>query len=257
MKFKLEIDKAEYIPIGNSWNGSTYLNHSWRFYHNNSSGTAVTIEGKRIPLSPQRCQILSPGTLFITDQSRNVTQFYVHFSVVPPYDPAQPGLFEIPFDGMLRDLIESAKHNMSKSDLHHFTPRGLSLVSSICCYAFAKLPDTVFEPAKLDRRIQLSMRKMEQSPQLPHTIEKLAQEAGLCRAAFIRLFKSQTGRTPYALLSEFRITEAKELLAFSDTPIDIISQKTGYRDRFHFSRQFKSKTGQSPAAYRKRSQTPR
>lgn len=255
MDFKLEIEKAEYRPIGNSWDGNTYLNQSWRFYHNDSTGTAVKANGKEYPFSPERCQLIAPGTLFGTQQERDVSQFYVHFTISPNQAAAKPGVYEIDFDRTLNDLITTATQNMSNSDTSLFSARGLSLVSSICGYAFAQLPDSVFNPTKFDARIQEAMTQMESAPHQAHNIEDMARDLGLCRSAFIRLFKSQTGTSPYALLSEFRMTLAKELLAFGDESIETISQTTGFRDRFHFSRIFKKKTGTSPARFRKERRT--
>ncbi len=251
MEFKLEIEKAEYRPIGNSWDGNTYLNQNWRFYHNDSTGSSAKANGTEYPFIPNRCQMIAPGTLFVTEQKKDITQFYAHFTISPNQTVAKPGVYEIDFDKSLQALLNAATQNMSKSDSSLFSDRGLSLVSSVCGYAFAQLPDSVFSPTKFDPRIQEAMTKMESAPHLAHSIEDMARELGLCRSAFIRLFKSQTGTSPYALLSEFRMTLAKELLAFGDESIETISQSTGFRDRFHFSRIFKQKTGTSPARFRK------
>lgn len=255
MHFKLEIEKAEFRPIGKSWDGNTYLSQNWRFYHNESPGTAIIIDGKKYIFTPNKCQIIAPGTLFLTEQKRDVTQLYSHFSVAPTRAISQRGLYEIEYDSILQSLVSNATQNMLKSDPSFFSGKGLSLMSSICSYAISQLPDEIFSPPKIDPRIQQAMTEMEANPHLPHNIESIAQKLGFSRSAFIRLFKIQTGTSPYSLLSDFRMTLAKEKLAFSDEAIESISQATGFRDRFHFSRFFKQRIGISPARYRKGEKT--
>lgn len=65
-----------------------------------------------------------------------------------------------------------------------------------------------------------------------------------------RLFKTQFGFGINNYLLQLRITHAKQLLRFSDLPIEAIGQKCGMNDANYFSRMFKKIEGITPGEYR-------
>ena len=65
-------------------------------------------------------------------------------------------------------------------------------------------------------------------------------------------FKQVTGLSPREFITNQRVDRAKELLMFSDLPIQVIAQKSGYQDPFYFSRLFKDREGVSPRRFRER-----
>jgi AraC-like DNA-binding protein len=84
----------------------------------------------------------------------------------------------------------------------------------------------------------------------PVRVAALAREASLSPAYFGELFKSQTGCSPRDYLHLLRIHRACQLLAASTLSIKEIATRVGYRDPFHFSRQFKAFQGLAPSDYR-------
>ncbi len=81
-------------------------------------------------------------------------------------------------------------------------------------------------------------------------IQELARNFHVSQYSFIRLFKKQTGLTPYEFLLKTRITEAKILLEQGDSTIDQISQLVGFNNQNNFIRKFKLLTGTTPLKYR-------
>jgi transcriptional regulator GlxA family with amidase domain len=69
--------------------------------------------------------------------------------------------------------------------------------------------------------------------------------------AFIRLFSSQIGKPPQQYYREKRIERACWLLNNSKASIEQIANETGFVDRYHFSKVFKTSTGETPASYRR------
>ena len=70
--------------------------------------------------------------------------------------------------------------------------------------------------------------------------------------AFIRLFRSEVGRSPQAWYMRRRIEEACRLLHHSDLSIEQIAERTGFCDRGHFTRVFRTLRRIGPATFRKR-----
>lgn len=82
-------------------------------------------------------------------------------------------------------------------------------------------------------------------------VGELAEKFGMERRRFSYLFEQLTGLSPIEYLTEYRMSQAKELLTTTDFSIVKIAEKVGYMDSFYFSRVFKKKTSLSPSLYRK------
>jgi|GEM_PF-1281885 len=82
-------------------------------------------------------------------------------------------------------------------------------------------------------------------------IEKLAAKNYMTKATLIRIFKAQTGTTPYHYQRKLRLKRAALMLAYTEKNIKEITFETGYSNTSAFSSQFRKEYGASPADYRK------
>ncbi|MFO7637035.1 MAG: AraC family transcriptional regulator [Clostridia bacterium] len=80
--------------------------------------------------------------------------------------------------------------------------------------------------------------------------KELAEVLNLSETRFHYFFKDIMGVSPMAYVQALRLQKAQWLLDTTDQTIGQIARLVGYSDTFHFSRQFKKKTGRSPSAYR-------
>ncbi|MBN2710976.1 MAG: helix-turn-helix transcriptional regulator [Planctomycetes bacterium] len=81
-------------------------------------------------------------------------------------------------------------------------------------------------------------------------VEKLAREFHYSTDHFSRVFRKVKGIAPGDFIINCRMESARELLTMSSMPIGQIAELLGYNDIYHFSKQFKDKTGISPSHYR-------
>lgn len=86
----------------------------------------------------------------------------------------------------------------------------------------------------------------------PLDIASLARKAGLPRATFGRRFRAQTGMSPMSYRNALKIEAAKNLLRTTSLSLAEIATRLGYCDAYHFGRNFKQATGQSPGRFRRR-----
>jgi len=86
------------------------------------------------------------------------------------------------------------------------------------------------------------------------SLEELAESIGVSRSYLSRIFKMDTGISPWDYLNRFRIQKAKELLLLTDESITAVAADVGYEDASYFSRVFLELAGCSPRAYRQQAQ---
>ena len=85
-------------------------------------------------------------------------------------------------------------------------------------------------------------------------MEDIADNCGLNRSYFGKIFKEALGRTPQEFLLNYRMTKAAELLKLTALSIGDISKAVGYDNQLHFSRAFKNINHISPREWRNKNQ---
>lgn len=84
----------------------------------------------------------------------------------------------------------------------------------------------------------------------PLSLERLAEEAGVSRFHFVRLFKERVGVTPHRYLIKIRMDAAASLLTGTNLSILDIALECGYQSQAHFSTAFQRHFSHSPSSYR-------
>jgi AraC-like DNA-binding protein/quercetin dioxygenase-like cupin family protein len=84
------------------------------------------------------------------------------------------------------------------------------------------------------------------------SLEEVAGKVSMSEEAFCRFFKKLNHRTFFEFLNEYRVMHACKL--FSDAHLNIadVSFESGFNNMSHFNKQFKTVTGETPTAYRKK-----
>lgn len=84
------------------------------------------------------------------------------------------------------------------------------------------------------------------------TVQDVADYLHISRSYLFTLFKQQLDTSPQKFLTAAKISNARELLARTDVPVNNISASCGYHNPFAFSRAFKKETGMTPSEYREK-----
>ncbi len=100
------------------------------------------------------------------------------------------------------------------------------------------------------QKVILVADAMRRSSDSDWNFQKTANEMNISLAHFRRIFRQLTGVAPQHYLNEIRLSKAATLLRETNEPIKLIADKSGFKDRFYFSRRFKQQFNISPAAYR-------
>lgn len=83
------------------------------------------------------------------------------------------------------------------------------------------------------------------------TVESISEDLGYSKEYLSRKYKESYNISIYKKIVDLRISKAKELLIqYPTMDIQIVGEKVGYDDRYHFSKLFKQRTSYSPSDYR-------
>ena len=104
-------------------------------------------------------------------------------------------------------------------------------------------------PHKLRRALEFISDKLEQQQGI--ALEVVAQEVGMSRYHFSRVFKESMGLSPINYIVRQRIERAKKLLAETDLPIADIALQAGFSGQSHFTTFFSKLVGLTPRSFRR------
>lgn len=104
--------------------------------------------------------------------------------------------------------------------------------------------------AQHDPAVGLALALLHQDVAHPWTVEGLAAQVSVSRAALGRRFTALLGEPPMSYLAGWRLALAADLLVSSDATVASIARQVGYGTPFSLSAAFKRVYGVSPQQYR-------
>lgn len=218
----------------------------------------LLVGSEQILTKPGACIFYRPGTPQWFHSEGNVVHNWAHLS---PSFCADLERYNIPQDALLypRDCsfisdifrlleLEYFSENLHREALmEHLTEEFLLRFSRALFSAQVPLPSDYREKARL-RHIR---QQILSTPEEKWTVARMAEQLHLSASRFHAVYKGHFGTSPMQDLIDARITRAKTLLANKELDLVQLAEALGYNDQYHFIRQFKARTGQTPGAYRK------
>jgi transcriptional regulator GlxA family with amidase domain len=147
-------------------------------------------------------------------------------------------------------LTSAMRRACARGQAAKTSERGGIYWSTLVLLALDGLADGVLSERQVDARVERVQAHIERDVGGAHTLDTLAQVAGMHGRALIRLFRQETGDTPMAWLRARRIALACELLHHGERKIDDIATAVGFCDRYHFTKTFTRLREMSPGAFR-------
>ena len=111
---------------------------------------------------------------------------------------------------------------------------------------------TISEPTSNPQfeKLCLLRNRIMKNPELPWNISEIAESLYLSKSYLQKIYKSYFNKSIIEEMIEFRINNAKTLLAQTDMTVTEISRECGYSSYNYFVRQFRICEGCSPSDYR-------
>jgi AraC family transcriptional regulator len=99
-------------------------------------------------------------------------------------------------------------------------------------------------------KVLAAIAQIEQRAEQELSLADISEAVGLSPLRFLRLFKRETGVTPYRFLVQARIRNAIEMLRDTSEPVTSIAYDVGFSDLSNFINAFRREVGCSPRRYR-------
>lgn len=106
--------------------------------------------------------------------------------------------------------------------------------------------------AQSDPVVSRALQAIHNKPAHPWTLDKLAQEVSVSRAALARQFQDVVGESPMKFLTSWRLALAADMLCEPEATVGTVADKLGYSTPFALSKAFKRVRGVSPQEHRSR-----
>ncbi|MBQ8836330.1 MAG: helix-turn-helix transcriptional regulator [Clostridia bacterium] len=88
--------------------------------------------------------------------------------------------------------------------------------------------------------------------QKPFLLDEVAAKCGYSKNHVINVFKRETGKTPYAYITDMKLGMAKQLLLYSDSSLAQIGFECGFGDYINFYKAFVKACNEPPLAWKRR-----
>ncbi|AVM52587.1 AraC-like DNA-binding protein [Bacteroides zoogleoformans] len=264
-----------------NWEYSTLSFPFWRIYHNIRAGGVIEYRGRTYHMEPDKVYLIAPNTDYsshiegnhiprqgnclcggsiasLTEDEREELQaagaighLFVHFSLGFPYDNALTGVFPIELTESLKAKVDYMQHYLLTSgQITTFSLGAFLKLQALICEILLSVEEGQWKPNAGDVRIAQTISYIEGHYEENLSNELLADRACMATNSFSRLFKNETGVTLQNFVKKKRIDYACMLIIHTDMSIKEIAAKTGFSNRFHFTRVFCEVMKVTPGKYR-------
>ena len=218
-------------------------NYSSRLHHNYIPEDGYNLTGGRISETPKKEleKLIKNGA---------IEHLFIHFTLGYPYDHVSPGIYIFNMNKHLESKVKLLRNYLTKHVAQFNFTVSLTIQSLICELLFGMGEENWKYPIR-DVRIAKVINHIEKNIGEDFTNESLANIANMATNAFSRLFKEYTGNTLQNFIKKKRVNKACLLLLHSNHSIDEIAERTGFANRYHFTRIFSRIKGYAPAKYKK------
>ena len=102
----------------------------------------------------------------------------------------------------------------------------------------------------VDRRLACAVATVLERPSANHTVDSLAEIAGMSRSTFAAHFAEVFQQTPIDFVQHVRLRLGADMLQTTDLPVKLIASSVGYASRSYFTRAFRAAYATDPKSFR-------
>ncbi len=221
----------------------------WCFFWNAEEDKSIRFSGEDLPFGGEHGVLIPPYAAYqVSSDGREIPLLYLYFELKPAYETVISRRKSVFLNRAERaELLELCAMILSGNAV----PWRSALPLRIAANVLLKLGPADFSaPEQPDKRIREALEIINRDYAEHLDNRKICRRINMSQNNFLRLFQRDVGQTPHSYLNYIRIRNARRLLREGGASIDEIAEKTGFRNRYHFTRVFKKYTFVTPCAYR-------
>ena len=209
-------------------------------YWNKTPGAEIHVGDKVYPVSPEYIMLIPPNLEHSPVQTGPFNHSFIHFIALPPFDSLNT--IEL-FPAAQFGALFSKRENEFKTSL---------ALHSLIFELLLQIPEERFNCRQIsDERIFWARHLISLGSSRKLQLNEIAEKLNMSVSSLSHLFKEESGISPIRYAMERRLEKALMLLADAHITIEDVARKTGFADRYHFSKAFKARYGATPVQMRK------
>jgi AraC-like DNA-binding protein len=225
-----------------------------------SGSLTLTVDHEVLEVQDHQAILLSPGHLeqfyFARDSETRHSWIAVRAEMLDETLKREFAQFRgpFPFLGRMASILDVVRQTVTpaaSTDLLHTRVIEALAVAILC--DFANSVANGRKPTKVSETPLWRMKWfITESYARSLTLNEIARAAGASRQHLLKLCRHSGAPTPMEQLYARRLEVAADLLLHTGFSIAEVSDRSGFRNQFHFSRKFKQNFGSSPSSWRGR-----
>ncbi len=225
-----------------------YITQGSGFFCDESSEQKVN-QGDIILLWPGKWHSYKPS------QDTGWTEHWIQFSgssadafMGSNFFPKDKPVISIGLNPAMLELFNQIHHSISDSQGRNKHTLAANIMQ-IAATLHHETRKNVSKSKELDI-VQAASYEIQNAQRLKVDFEQLSEKLNISYSHFRKIFKQQSGLSPYKYLQEVRMKRVKNLLNNTTQAIGVIADITGFDNAYHLSNYFKDKIGCSPREWR-------
>lgn len=254
-KLDLEILDSAYVHGDSDWKLVGVCSPYSRIYYIESGEAKVFSGNETLILKPGYVYIIPPELTINGSCENAYTKIYFHFCINRPdgYDMfAGCGKVLSCFIG--EEKVAEVKRLFFSENLTDT----LKLKNEILATALSLFPEEnarVLSSVIYSPQVQRAIDYIKDNLSIQLSVKILSENLFVAQTTLSKHFRDEVGVNIGKYIDDIVFESAKKMLIKTDIPIQEISEKFGFCDRFYFSRRFKEKFDFTPYRYRKMNTT--
>ncbi len=223
----------------------------WRLYYPINDSGFFTHHGTELQMVPGRVYLIAPETPFSCRMTGSVLDKLVfHFIIQDDFCNCRDMVFDFKADSLITGYAERLMAKECRGEKGGVFPHMCAL--AFCAAVIDLLPpEHLAGLRQIDPRLRAICREIRYNISSEHKNTDMAKAMNVSTSIFVRRFTAAFGMAPQQYVLEERLRQASSLLMHSNLSIDEIAERTGFCDRYYFTRAFTKFRYISPAKFRK------
>lgn len=225
---------------------SRHLHTTWELIFCTSGSGILTFDDRTISYSENDIVLIPPRIPHSNGSEEGFTNVHLNISEVPlPY--TEPVIVQADSNGFLRDAFNAVYYFYTgNSDLRTIL---LTLYGQIIC---TFLKGSQASTSRSSVVLDIENNILDNYTNCSYDLHAYLRSLPFSPEYLTKLFKKQTGITPFQYLQQRRLENAADLLSvtYGRGNISDVARLCGFNDPLYFSRQFHKKYGVSPSDFK-------